>query len=113
MVGAVMALVFLFVFAASLWYWVSFVALIGMGIGISGYGTTQAVLYMLAATDETRGRALGLMSMGVGSVPLGMVLMGSVAEAVGAATAVMLSTTVGLLAVGTWTRRHPETLAMR
>lgn len=106
--GSLAAMVLLFVFAAVPWYVPALAALVVAGVGQSGFGTMQSVLVMTAAGAEMRGRAMGLLGMAIGGLPFGMVLLGAVAQGVGAPAAVMLSVTLGFGVLALWLLRHPE-----
>ena len=71
--GSVVAMAFLFAFAALQWYPVALVMLMAAGIGSSAFGTMQAVLVMTTAGAAMRGRAMGVLSMAIGTLPFGMI----------------------------------------
>ncbi|MEE9277675.1 MAG: MFS transporter [Dehalococcoidia bacterium] len=106
--GPVIAMSFLFVFAAVEWYPGALLALIFAGVGISGFSTLQSTLVMVAAGPELRGRALGLQSMAIGALPFGMLILGLVAQAIGASTAVMINTAIGVAMIVAWIKWRPE-----
>jgi predicted MFS family arabinose efflux permease len=106
--GSAIALCGLFVFALSGWYPLALLALITAGVGISGFATMQSVLVMVNAEDEMRGRAMGLLSMSIGVLPVSMLLLGVGADAVGPTTGVMISVVIGLLVLITWSLKRPE-----
>jgi MFS family permease len=106
--GSTFALVFLCLFAASMWYPLALAALILAGLGISGFATMQSALVMMAASDEMRGRAMGLLSMAIGVLPFAMLMLGAAAQAVGPSTAVIVSSALGLVLLTTWCAKRPE-----
>ena len=106
--GSVIALVFMFVFAAVEVYPIALVAMTLAGTGIAGFATMQSVLVMVSASPEMRGRAMGLLSMAIGALPFSMFLLGLVAQAVGPATALAGSVVIGLLAMALWNLVRPE-----
>jgi hypothetical protein len=106
--GSVVALFFLSLFAAANVYPVALIALILAGVGASGFSTMQSALVMTTATDEMRGRALGLLSMCIGVLPFAMLTLGGVAQAVGPSVGVMSGAVVGLAMMMLWTHRRPE-----
>lgn len=92
----------LLVFAISPLYAVSLAALILGGVGHSGFSTFQSTIILDAVGDSLRGRAMGVLTLAIGSAPLGTILIGAVAAALTAPWAVALSSaTGGLLIVGT------------
>lgn len=69
-----------------------FVAALGFGV----FAATQSVVIMTSVGPEHRGRAMGLLSMAIGALPLGMYTLGEVAERVGTSQAIVLSASTGL-----------------
>ena len=106
--GSVVALVFLGVFAAIAWYPAALGALLLAGVGTSGFATMQSVLVMSTTGAEMRGRAMGLLSMAIGTLPFAMALLGIVAQRFNAPTAVIGSVAIGLAAMLLWNARRPE-----
>ena len=86
-----------------------FVAAVGLGF----FGSTQGALIMTSVPDAMRGRALGLLSTAIGSLPIGMYALGELAEAVGAPTAVIAFNVTGLVVLLAWTFWHPEARRQR
>jgi MFS family permease len=111
--GSFVALTFLLLFAATDVYILAFTALIAAGIGASAFGTMQGVLTMDAAGPELRGRAMGVLSMAIGSLPFGMLLLGGLAQATTPGVAVALSVLAGFFVLGAWIIRFPEAARMR
>lgn len=106
--GAASAMLFLFLFALLDWYPGAFLALTLAGFCMSGFMTMQAVLVMTTAPAALRGRAMGLLSMAIGSLPFSMLGLGLAAQWLGAPSAVMASATLGLLTLVLWHRSRPE-----
>ncbi len=111
--GSALALTFLFIFAFADWYPAALLSLLISGFGLSGFATMQGVLVMTSTEDEMRGRALGLVSMGIGVVPFAMLMLGSVAQSLGPSVAVMGSASIGLSAMAIWNLRRPESLRLQ
>lgn len=111
--GSCLSMVFLVGLALAPWYWVALLALIVAGGGMAGFATMQSALVMVAAGEEMRGRAMGVLSMAIGALPIGMVMLGGVAEAIGPSAGVAVSTLVGLVALVGWNVIRPESLRMR
>src|SRR5438128_731283 len=80
--GSMLALVGLCVFSLSHWYMLSLPTLLFLGLGTAGFGTMQSTLVMLAAHEEMRGRALGVLSLAIGTGPFGCRLIGVMAGCV-------------------------------
>lgn len=106
--GSLIALAFLLVFAAAPWYPAALGALLLAGVGTAGFGTMQSVLVMSTTGPQMRGRAMGLLSMAIGTLPFAMVLLGLVAQRFGPAAAVIASVGIGLLGMVLWNVRRPE-----
>ena len=104
------AMLILVPFTQSRWYLLSLVLLLGASVGMGLFGSTQATLVMTVASEEVRGRALGLLSTAIGMLPLGMIASGELAEAVGARTAVLSFTLVGAGLLAFWLWLRPEVL---
>ncbi len=78
-------------------------ALILTGLGGSGFSIMQATLVYLGAPPEMRSRMLGVLSVCIGVGPIGFVLIGWMADTVGAQWAAALSGIEGLAALAlTW-----------
>jgi hypothetical protein len=60
----------------------------------------------LSVPDRLRGRVMGIHSMGFSLMPLGALLLGALADLFTASVAVVLSTSIYLLAVGQVSARH-------
>ena len=101
--GSMFALLLLLAFTFSRWYGLSFPILLLMGFGVSCFATMQSTTVILAAKDEMRGRAMGLISLGIGAGPLGTLVVGAVATAVSPEFAVGLNACVcAVLLMGVW-----------
>jgi MFS family permease len=94
--GALLELVSLLAFAASPWYALSFVLLLGVGLGNAGFSTMQSTIILLSAAPGMRGRAVGILGLCIGSTPLGLLELGAVAAVVGAPAAIGLNAGLGL-----------------
>jgi len=85
-----------------------FLATMGSGF----FGATQSTLVLTTVDINMRGRAMGLLSMAIGALPIGTFLLGEIAERVGASGAVVLMASTGLVALVLWVLTHREVLAM-
>jgi predicted MFS family arabinose efflux permease len=95
--GVVIYMVMLIVFALVPSQGVACSALLLTGIGGAGFSTMQATLIYLAAPPEMRSRILGVLSMCIGTGPIGFVALGLLADGIGAQWAITVSASVGLL----------------
>jgi MFS family permease len=79
------------------------VALVGTGMAQAGFATMQTTLVYLATPPEMRSRLLGVLSVCIGTAPIGFLWVGLLAEAIGADWATATTGVVGLLAmILTW-----------
>ncbi len=79
------------------------VSLICNGLGGAGFATMQATLVYLASPPEMRSRILGVLSVCIGSAPIGFFCVGLLADAIGAPWATAATGAAGLLAMAaTW-----------
>jgi MFS family permease len=86
-------------------------ALLITGLGGSGFAIAQSTLAFHAARPEMRGRMLGLLSVSIGTGPIGFLQVGLLADAVGAQLAIMIMGCEGLLAL-LLTRRYWREIRM-
>lgn len=112
-VGALGAFVFLVGFAAFDRYWLVFASLFLASSFVGLFASTQGALVMTSVDPAMRGRAMGLLSMAIGVLPLGMTALGELAEALGVTTALIISNVGGLVCVLAFLRRRPHALHIR
>jgi MFS family permease len=95
--GVVIYLVMLIVFALVPSPGIAGSALLLTGLGGAGFSTMQATLVYLTAPPEMRSRILGVLSMCIGTGPIGFVALGLLADAIGPQWAITVSASVGLV----------------
>lgn len=79
------------------------IALVVVGIGQSGFSIMQATLVFVAAPADRRLQAMGLLTMCIGIGPLGFLLLGWLAERIGAPAAAVACALAGLATLlATW-----------
>jgi len=100
------------VFAFSPFYALSVLALIAAGVGHSGFSTLQSTIILQIVGDAMRGRVMGILTLAIGMATPGMLIMGSIAGALGAPWAVGLSTAAGGLLVAATAAASPKLLAL-
>ena len=108
--GAALFMVTLIVMSQSPFYWLAFTALVIGGFGTAGFSNMQSTLMLTEAPPEMRSRLLGLVTVCIGTGPLGVLLAGAIATEIGPRAAVAVMATVGLLltiALSAWLRRRP------
>ncbi len=83
-----------------------YVASCGSGL----FAATQSTLVLTVVSEEMRGRAMGLLSMAIGALPIGTYLLGEVAQALGPRAAVITMASLGFVALTLWLWYRPEVL---
>jgi MFS family permease len=78
-------------------YWVSLLIQGAIGLGESGFGTMQSTIVLLAAHERARGRVLGILSVCIGTNPLGALAVAGLTMYVGAPVAFGASAALALL----------------
>jgi MFS family permease len=78
-------------------------ALLVTGIANAAFATTQATLVYLAAPPEMRSRLLGILTVCIGTGPIGFIWLGWLADRIGAHNATAATGVMGMLALAaTW-----------
>jgi MFS family permease len=95
--GSCMMSVCLVGFAASGSFAVALVLLAFSGLGQAAFASLQTTIVLSSATDQLRGRAMGALTLAIGSTPFGSLEIGAASVALGAPLAVALN--AGLSAV--------------
>ena len=94
--ASALALSALLLFALSRWYLVSLPVLLLLGVGAGVFSSVQGAIVVLVAPVEERGRALGVISLAIGTGPIGALLVGVVANVKGPAFALAINAIVGV-----------------
>jgi MFS family permease len=74
-------------------------ALLLTGLAGAAFSTLQATIVYLAAPTEMRSRMLGVLSVCIGTGPIGFLWLGWLADRIGAAEAMIITGVLGLLAL--------------
>ncbi len=106
--GGAGGMVMLAVFANLGVYVLALGALYLCGFCSAGFGATQGSLVASITDPAVRGRAMGLLSMAIGSLPFGMFSLGVLARQTDPQIAVTASVAAGLLVLVVWMLRRPE-----
>ncbi|MCY4231264.1 MAG: MFS transporter [Alphaproteobacteria bacterium] len=96
-VGVAVYMASAIVFAASPWFLLSGTILVAAGIGGACFSTMQSTLTFLGASPEMRNRAMGVLTICIGTGPIGFLHLGLLAEWLGAHTAVIVIAIEGLV----------------
>ena len=98
--GSMAGLVMLLAFSFSQWYGLSLALMLMLGLGTAGFGAMQATIILLVARDDMRGRGLGVITLAIGAGPIGGLMLGITADAIGAPRAMTINAVLGLITVG-------------
>ena len=98
--GSMLGLLMLLLFSFSEWYGASLSLMLILGLGTAGFGTMQATIILLVARDDMRGRGLGIITLAIGAGPIGALMIGAVAERMGAPIALTINAVLGIVTVG-------------
>jgi MFS family permease len=74
-------------------------ALLVTGIAGSGFAITQSTLVFQSVEPQMRARMLGLLSVSIGTGPLGFLQVGLLADTIGAQRAIVTASAVGMVAL--------------
>jgi len=77
------------------------------------FASTQGALTLTAVDEPVRGRAMGLLSMAIGVLPVGMIALGELSELIGAPSALIYSNVLGLVVVLMFLRARPQAFRIR
>lgn len=97
--GSMLGLVMLLCFSTVRWYYVALPVLFVLGFGTSGFSTMQSTLVMLRATEEMRGRALGVISLAIGAGPIGALMIGAIASMSSTPFAIGVDAVLGIVSL--------------
>ena len=98
--GSIFSCVGVICFAFSTSFYLSLTLLFLAGIGHVGFSVMQSSIILVESADEMRGRAMGAISLAIGTGPLGRLQSGAMAEAFGAPLAVGSMTVMAVAAIG-------------
>ena len=89
----------LIAFTGARWRWVCVGLLVVIGFAESGFATMQSTLVLLAAPEERRGGAMGILSACIGTQPLGTLWLGFIATGIGVAPAMAINSLLAFLTI--------------
>ncbi len=96
--GSALFMVTLIVMALSPSYWIALAALIVGGFGTAAFSNMQSTLMLTEVPPAMRSRLMGIVTVCIGTGPLGILAAGALSDAVGPRAAVVLISSLGLLA---------------
>ena len=106
--GASLMLAALFAFSFSKVYLLSVLLLMVAGMGMSGFSILQPVIVLQAVPMRMRGRAMGAIALCIGFSPVGIYLVGHMAEAWGPQRALTVLTATGFFVLTVLRWRFPN-----
>ncbi len=83
--------------ALSPWYGLAFVLLVTGGLGSALFANMQTSLILTEAPPATRSRVLGIVTMCIGTGPIGVMAIGVLSEKFGPGTAILLMASTGVV----------------
>ncbi len=108
--GASLFMVALILMALSPSYWLAFALLVLGGFGTAGFGNMQSTLMLTEAPPEMRSRLMGVVTVCIGTGPLGQLAAGALSDGLGTRGAIVVMAAVGLVLTGAMVlalRRRP------
>jgi MFS family permease len=76
-------------------YWLAVAVLVAGGIGTAGFGNMQTSLILTESPPEMRSRLMGIVSVCIGTGPLGVLLAGALSDRIGPTQAVLAMAIAG------------------
>lgn len=94
--GSALFMVMLVIAALSPSYWLAVAVLFLGGFGIAGFANMQTTLMLTEAPIEMRSRLMGIVTVCIGTGPLGVLAIGTLAEPLGPRGAILVMAGLGL-----------------
>ncbi len=98
--GAALFMCALIVMALSPSYWLALAVMIAGGFGTAGFGNMQSTLMLTEAPAEMRSRLMGIVTVCIGTNPLGVLVIGVLSDQLGPRDAVVVMAVTGLALTG-------------
>jgi MFS family permease len=99
--------------ALSPWYGLAFGLLVVGGLGTAAFSNMQTSLILIEAPPTTRSRVMGIVTMAIGTGPLGVLAIGALSERLGPETAILIMAGSGLIVLSLIARRVLGTRALK
>jgi len=96
--GSALFMVALIAMALSPWYGLAFFALFVGGFGTAGFSNMQSTLMLTEAPPDMRSRLMGIVTVCIGTAPLGVLAAGVLSDHFGPRGAVLVMASIGLVA---------------
>jgi predicted MFS family arabinose efflux permease len=94
--GSLLFLMGLTAMALSPWYSLAFVLLLIGGLGTAAFSNMQTTLILTEAPPATRSRVMGIVTMCIGTGPVGVMMIGILSGQVGPPAAILIMASLGL-----------------
>jgi MFS family permease len=94
--GSVLFLAGLAAMALCPWYSLAFALLLIGGLGTAAFSNMQTTLILTEAPSATRSRVMGIVTMCIGTGPVGLVMIGILSSQVGPPGAILIMASLGL-----------------
>ncbi|SKA10430.1 Predicted arabinose efflux permease, MFS family [Enhydrobacter aerosaccus] len=101
--GAALFMCALLVMALSPSYWLALTVMIVGGFGTAGFGNMQSTLMLTEAPPEMRSRLMGIVTVCIGTNPLGVLAIGVLSDRLGPRIAIVVMAMLGLVLTATLT----------
>src|ERR1700758_2016139 len=94
--GSLLFLIGLMAMAISPFYWLAFVLLLLGGLGTAAFSNMQTTLILTEAPLAMRSRVMGIVTVCIGTGPLGVLMIGILSGQVGPPAAILIMASLGL-----------------
>jgi MFS family permease len=91
--------------ALSPWYGLAFVLLLIGGLGTAAFSNMQTSLILIEAPPATRSRVMGIVTMAIGTGPIGVLVIGALSERLGPNAAILIMAGSGVAVLSLIARR--------
>jgi predicted MFS family arabinose efflux permease len=103
--GSFLFLAGLVAMALSPWYGLAFMLLVIGGLGTAAFSTMQTSLVLIEAPPAATSRVMGIITMCIGTGPIGVLAIGLLADQIGPAPAILVMAALGIAGLAwTWLR---------
>jgi MFS family permease len=86
--------------ALSPWYSLAFALLLIGGLGTAAFSNMQTTLILTEAPPATRSRVMGIVTMCIGTGPVGVLMIGILSAQIGPPVAILIMAGLGLCGLG-------------
>lgn len=95
--GAIMFFVMILLLSVTQSMPMAMVTLFTAGLGLAGFGTMQSTILLRASSRELRSRVMGVLAVCIGTGPIGVLIVGWLAQHFGAPLALSMTSSFGLV----------------